>query len=101
MKKNQRNSFFPPKMMVLGLISVIIEQYYCGKKLLYSIFSAPFFNDFYDNPLPTKGAYDRSTFWLDTKKGMPKSLPSAPKIGTLLAEPIEGSYQFLSPSAPW
>ena len=68
---------------------------------LYSIFSAPFFNDFYDNPLPTNGAYDRSTFWLDTLKRKPKSLPSAPKMGTLLAEPIEGSYPFLSPSAPW
>ena len=88
-------------MRVLGCIGVVIEQYYCGKKLLYSIFSAPFFNDFYDNPLPTNGAYDRSTFWLDTLKRKPKSLPSAPKMGTLLAEPIEGSYPFLSPSAPW
>ena len=92
MEKNQGNSFFPPKMMVLGLNGVIIVQDYCGKKPLYSIFSAPFFNDFYDNPLPTKGAYDRSTFWLDTIKRKPKSLPSAPKISTLLAELIEGSY---------
>jgi len=44
-ENNSRNSFFPPNIQVLGLISVIIEQYYCGKKLFLKIFSALFVVD--------------------------------------------------------
>ncbi len=38
---NVGQGFFPPNILLLGLISVILGQEYCGKKLLNEIFLLP------------------------------------------------------------